>query len=311
MLSPTLNKIPLVSIGVPIYNGERTIRKALESILEQKYKNIEIIISDNASVDDTYKICNNYTRIDKRIRLFRQNFTISPFLNFKFVLEESIGEYFMWASDDDYHSSDFISDCLNKLLSTPNCIAVTSIEKLGENKPRSDEITGSKVIRIQSYLQNSFTAYGFFYSLTKTSVAKSFRFPDKPTLAIDWMYVCHLLNYGEIRRSFIAKSFYGNKGISHSNNRYSEFRNSLKDWFFPLSNTIKYILKLTDDISRNERDEVFRRLTQTSYKIALGQSKFEATLAKSKIQKYCYLLLHYLLLKNKCLYTKILTINGR
>ena len=60
---------PLVSIGMPVYNSETTIRRAIETIVNQTYKNIEIIISDNNSTDSTFKICNDFAMQDDRIKL--------------------------------------------------------------------------------------------------------------------------------------------------------------------------------------------------------------------------------------------------
>jgi len=64
--------IPKVSIGMPIYNGEKLIRDVLDSLLGQTFAYFELIISDNASTDSTSEICNEYAKKDKRIRYIRQ-----------------------------------------------------------------------------------------------------------------------------------------------------------------------------------------------------------------------------------------------
>ena len=93
--------IPVVSIGMPVYNGEKYIREALDSLLAQTFSNFELIISDNASTDATKAICEEYVRNDPRIRYVRQSENRGALANFKFVLNQAKGEFFMWAAADD------------------------------------------------------------------------------------------------------------------------------------------------------------------------------------------------------------------
>lgn len=92
----------LVSIGVPVYNGEKYLRQALESLLSQSHSNIEVIISDNASTDATERICREVAAKDKRVSYIRQQSNNGPIGNFNFVLQQAQGEYFMWAAHDDF-----------------------------------------------------------------------------------------------------------------------------------------------------------------------------------------------------------------
>jgi len=99
---------PLVSIGMPVYNGEKFICGALDSLLVQTLVDFELIISDNASIDATESICRNYAEQDSRIRYIRQCKNLGSSANFQFVLNEASGEYFMWAACDDKWSLDWI-----------------------------------------------------------------------------------------------------------------------------------------------------------------------------------------------------------
>ena len=94
-------KVPQVSIGMPVYNGEKFIHEALDSLLAQTFTDFELILSDNASTDKTGEICQEYAAKDARIRYVRQVENFGAAENFKFVLDESVGEYFMWAAHDD------------------------------------------------------------------------------------------------------------------------------------------------------------------------------------------------------------------
>ena len=90
-----------VSIGMPVYNGEKYIREALDSLLGQSFTGFELIISDNASTDGTEAICQQYAAKDSRIRYVRQPVNLGALDNFTFVLDEARGGYFMWAAADD------------------------------------------------------------------------------------------------------------------------------------------------------------------------------------------------------------------
>ena len=103
---------PKVSIGMPVYNGSPFIREALDSLLNQTFTDFELIISDNASTDETESICREYAAKDPRIRYVRQPENRGALLNFQFVLDEAVGEYFMWAAADDMWSSEWIEELL-------------------------------------------------------------------------------------------------------------------------------------------------------------------------------------------------------
>ena len=101
----------MISIGLPVYNSETFIREAIDSLLKQTFVDFELIISDNASTDRTGAICHEYAARDNRIRYIRQSKNIGATANFHFVLEEAVGEYFMWAAGDDKCEPTFI-ECL-------------------------------------------------------------------------------------------------------------------------------------------------------------------------------------------------------
>lgn len=109
---------PIVSIGMPVYNGERFIREALDSLLAQTFTDFELIISDNASMDATESMCRSYARQDSRIRYIRQLENLGALPNFQFVLNEACGEYFMWAAYDDKWDRDWIESLKNALEAT-------------------------------------------------------------------------------------------------------------------------------------------------------------------------------------------------
>ena len=99
---------PLVTVGIPVFNGEKYIRKAIDSILAQTFTNFEIIISDNASTDQTEIICKEYEKKDERIRYIRHKNNRGADFNFRFGLSKAKSKYFVWLAYDDYWESTFL-----------------------------------------------------------------------------------------------------------------------------------------------------------------------------------------------------------
>ena len=108
------NRAPKVSIGFLVYNGGEAIRKAIESILTQDYKDFELLISDNASTDQTPDICQEYARMDNRIFYERQEENIGIHKNMLYVFGLARGKYFMWMQHDNWHDPRFISACIDR-----------------------------------------------------------------------------------------------------------------------------------------------------------------------------------------------------
>jgi glycosyltransferase involved in cell wall biosynthesis len=117
-----MDKAPLVSIGLPVFNGERYIPQALDSLLAQSYDNFELNISDNASTDGTEEICRLYAAKDHRVHYYRQPRNVGLMGNWRCVLQLASGEYFMWAQHDDCWSMNYIGTLLKCLLACPGAI---------------------------------------------------------------------------------------------------------------------------------------------------------------------------------------------
>ncbi len=106
---------PLVSLGLPVFNGEAYVREAIDAVLAQRFPDFELIISDNASNDDTPSICQEYVEADRRVRYHRneQNLGIAP--NCRRVFEHSTGKYFKWVVADDVCGPDYLAECVDVL----------------------------------------------------------------------------------------------------------------------------------------------------------------------------------------------------
>lgn len=105
---------PLVSIGMGVYNAEQFLAIAIQSILDQDYPNIELVISDNGSQDESEKIYRDFAKKDSRVTYRRNNKNINPLKNWCMLLDMCQGVYHTWAADHDFHHPKFISSLVGK-----------------------------------------------------------------------------------------------------------------------------------------------------------------------------------------------------
>lgn len=113
---------PLVSIGMPAFNGERYVRAAIESVLRQTYSNIELIVSDNASSDRTRSICAEMAASDPRIKLSVNERNVGAAENFRIVERAAQGRYFMWAGVHDLWHEELIERSVVALQAHPDAV---------------------------------------------------------------------------------------------------------------------------------------------------------------------------------------------
>jgi glycosyltransferase involved in cell wall biosynthesis len=106
---------PLVTIGVPVFNGEKYLAQALRSIVEQTFDDFEVIISDNGSTDGTETICREFASRDRRIRYHRAASNHGAGWNFNRTAELAAGEYFKWMAHDDVIEPTFLERCVEPL----------------------------------------------------------------------------------------------------------------------------------------------------------------------------------------------------
>ena len=115
-----------VSIGMPVYNGARYIQRTLDSVLQQTFTDIEIVISDNASTDATQDICSSFAARDRRVRYYRNVRNLGAAANYNKVFALSRGQYFKWAAHDDICSPTFVERCVAILDHDPSIVLCCS-----------------------------------------------------------------------------------------------------------------------------------------------------------------------------------------
>jgi len=140
-----MSAAPLVTVGLPVYNGARYLRGAIESLLAQSYATLEVVISDNASTDDTEAICRSFAERDSRVRYERQPENRGAVWNFNRVAALARGEYFMWAAFDDLRHPECVERSVAAMRANPTaalcCSAVALIDETGQPVPEGGFVT--------------------------------------------------------------------------------------------------------------------------------------------------------------------------
>jgi glycosyltransferase involved in cell wall biosynthesis len=136
--------LPKLSIGLPVYNGEKFVSEALDRFLAQTFKDFEIIICDNASMDRTPQICREYAARDPRVRYSRNERNLGSVANFNRVFALSTAPLFKWAAHDDLYRETYLETCVRLLDENPDVVLAHSntafIDEKGETFPFDHEM---------------------------------------------------------------------------------------------------------------------------------------------------------------------------
>jgi len=175
---------PLVSIGMPVYNGAPFLRQALDALLSQDYENFELVICDNASTDATPEICQEYLSRDTRLKYHRNTLNQGALANFLRVLKLSRGEHFMWAAHDDLWETSFISKLLAPFQKYTD-VVLTCCEydtvyhltgRVETHNPLAAALSAENSIFENATWMIAFPNSPFFYGLYATAQLKRSRF---------------------------------------------------------------------------------------------------------------------------------------
>ena len=118
--------VPRLSIGLPVYNGERYVAAAIQSVIDSTYTDWELNVSDNASTDGTAEIVRGFAAQDPRIRYDRNPVNIGALPNFNKVFHAARGEYFKWLAYDDVCGPEFLARCIDVLDADPSVVLCSS-----------------------------------------------------------------------------------------------------------------------------------------------------------------------------------------
>ncbi len=195
---------PLVTIGIPTYNRAAMLSRSIESALCQDYSLIEVIISDNASTDDTQKVCEDFCEKDDRVKFVKQPTNIGAVANFADVLKRASGEYFMWLGDDDWIDASYVSHCMSLLIHNPDVALASGAPIYYRNGSKAydgrmfDLLEGSWFVRVAIYYMKV-TDNGTFYGIMRTEQLQQIVAPN--IMGGDWHLIANIAATGKIRMS--------------------------------------------------------------------------------------------------------------
>lgn len=246
---------PLVSVGLPVFNGEKSLRAAIETLIAQTYPNMELIISDNCSTDATQEICNKFALQDKRIKYFRQAENIGAVGNFRFVLEQAKGKYYFWAAADDTHSPDFIDANVTFLERNPDyCASISPCRN--EGGKFSIYWMGDRPLNQSSYESKILTFFkgwhraAIFYSVYRREILTNDPILYGPEhLGQDWAVVMHIAKLGHFQRIEKGEIIFGLDGESKNIRHLRGMRKRKIEFFFPHWRLIMFLKEISKDFS--------------------------------------------------------------
>ena len=184
----------LVSIILPVYNSEKTIKDTVESILRQTYFNFELLIINDGSDDNTDEICNLFS--DKRIRyFFRKNHGVSNTRNF--ALNNSKGKYVVFIDSDDLYEKNYLS-CLTDKIKEGYQLVTCGYSNFGKNRKKfipKKEHFKNKLDYI-AYLQSLFLFNQIWNKIYLKEIIdyNNIRFDENLSIAEDWNFNIDYLN---------------------------------------------------------------------------------------------------------------------
>ncbi|MHB1085893.1 MAG: glycosyltransferase family 2 protein [Thiobacillus sp.] len=233
-----MNNVAPITIGMPVYNGGSDLRRVLDSLLAQSFTDFMLLISDNASTDNTADICQEYARADSRIRYVRQTHNIGAEANFRYVFLAAQSKYFMWAAADDTRSSKFIELNYFFLERNPDYLGSTCPVHFRGRKhdeiamgdaPLDDDDPYERIV----LFFRAWHANGRFYSLFRRDAVASWAHLDGGFLGSDWTLVTHLASKGKLNRVDRGWVELGLGGVSNTTNIFARYRRGSIDWVWP------------------------------------------------------------------------------
>lgn len=193
----------LVSIGIPTYNRSRTLALALDSAVSQTHRELEILISDNASSDGTENLCRAAAERDPRVRYMRQPRNLGPTANFNALFAACAGEYVLMLADDDWLDPEYVARCLEVLRADPNAVLVAgraryltggTFVRMGVRHEHRESDPGRRICAYLASVEDN----GVFYGVMPRAVLQRAA-PLPNVLGNDWMHVARIACQGSVR----------------------------------------------------------------------------------------------------------------
>jgi glycosyltransferase involved in cell wall biosynthesis len=226
-------RAPTVSIGLPVFNGGNYLQEAIESFLAQTFTDFELIISDNASTDETEEIARKYAAADHRVRYYRNTTNIGGARNQKQTVDLSRGRYFRLGAHDDLIAPTFLEECVAELERRPDVVicypGTVVIDPEGNTVSEYQSDRGTAATPSQRFAELAFRTHNCdaVYGVVRGSVIRKAR-PMGNFIDADKVFLCGLAMEGPfvaITRPLFYKRF-------HPKNYVANWRDRMA-WYNP------------------------------------------------------------------------------
>ncbi len=239
---------PLITIGLPAYNGEQTIKRTIDSILSQTFYNFKLIISDDGSTDSTPNVCREYEQKDDRVKYLQKNKTTGWIWNFIDLAEKSNTKYFVWIAQDDYWDSQFIEKNINILEKNSKIVAsISDIQLIGPNIKNyysnqkivhsKDNHTKFKFVRpiigtlnekIENILEFNWSIN--LYSIFRTEVLKA-SLVHNAFVSWDFALILNVVKYGDLNVLDEVLAYRDTEGVTSIKSIIKSVKTQKLGWF--------------------------------------------------------------------------------
>ena len=149
--SESAGEAPLVSVGVPVFNGEAFLEDAIRSTLTQKLDDLELILCDNASSDRTADICRDYAARDPRVHYFRNPRNLGAAANYNLAFSHARGRYFKWLAHDDRMTPSYLAKTCRVLEERPDAVLCNTVISYIDSSGTQIGLYDSKLSGADSY----------------------------------------------------------------------------------------------------------------------------------------------------------------
>lgn len=214
---PTIISHPIIIITVPVFNEEKYIKDTLDSIASQTWQEFKVLISDNASTDETGSICRRYCELDDRFFYVYQSQNIGAVANFQYLLDHTDSPYFMWIGGHDLIHPDFLTIHLSKMnCNSKLCLSYSATQWIDQNGRPTRLTDGGQLANIMGpawlrYLKSIYplSEYTCINQLIRRSALQNIKI--EKVYACDQIILSHVLYFGvsscESRALYLAREF--------------------------------------------------------------------------------------------------------
>lgn len=272
-----------IVVGMPVFNAESTVADAISSITAYPGDDLRLLISDNASVDQTSTICRQFAERDRRIVVVTQKQNLGAEANFDHVLQAARCRYFMWAASDDTRSPDFIELCTSFLDQHSEYVGATC-------PVRFDGMSFDQVAMGDGSLEDAdpyermlgffggMHANGRFYSLFRREAIKGWLEHDKNYLGADWTLVLRMLHEGKMKRMESGWVMLGAAGASRRLTIFSRYRKRRLHWLLPFLDLSREAVREFVGATPSQNARLIGRLARINVLAAIMQKRYDLLL---------------------------------